>query len=65
MKAYEEVDVQIHISLTSAVVGGEWSASRTDRFTPVEKAPGTHWMDSWVDVDTRIVQPVANRYPGS
>jgi hypothetical protein len=28
MKAYGEVNVQIHVSLTSVLVGGEWSASR-------------------------------------
>jgi hypothetical protein len=33
MKAYVGVDVQIHILLTSALVGGEWSASRTGCFT--------------------------------
>jgi hypothetical protein len=27
MKAYGGVDVQMHIFLTSALVGGEWSAS--------------------------------------
>jgi hypothetical protein len=30
--------------LTSALVGGEWSASRPDSFTPGERAPGTHWI---------------------
>jgi hypothetical protein len=35
--------------LTSAVAGGEWSASRPCRFTPREKAPGTHWIGGWVD----------------
>jgi hypothetical protein len=39
MKAYVGVDVKIHIFLTSALVGGEWSASRPGRFTPVERAP--------------------------
>jgi hypothetical protein len=34
MKTYREVDVQIHIFLTSALVGGELSASRPCRFTP-------------------------------
>jgi hypothetical protein len=33
------MDVEIHIFLTSALVGGEWSASRHCRFTPGEKAP--------------------------
>jgi hypothetical protein len=44
MKAYGGVDVYIHIFLTSALVGGEWSASRLGRFTPGERAPGTHWV---------------------
>jgi hypothetical protein len=35
-------------SLTSALVGGEWSASRTDRFTSRERAPVTHWIGGWV-----------------
>jgi hypothetical protein len=35
-------------SLTSALVGGEWSASRPDRFTPREEAVGTHCIGGWV-----------------
>jgi hypothetical protein len=31
-------------SLTSALDGGEWSASRPGRFSPRERAPGTHWI---------------------
>jgi hypothetical protein len=37
------VGVQIHIFLTSALVGGEWSASRPCRFTS-----GTHWIGGLV-----------------
>jgi hypothetical protein len=48
MKAYVGVDVQIHISLTSALAGGEWSDSRPFRFTPGERAPVTHWIGGWV-----------------
>jgi hypothetical protein len=44
------VDVQIHIFLTSALVGGEWSTSRPIRFTPGERVPGTHWIGGWVDL---------------
>jgi hypothetical protein len=43
MKAYGGVDMYIHIFLTSALVGGEWSASRLGRFTP-----GTHWIGGFV-----------------
>jgi hypothetical protein len=35
-------------SLTSALDGGEWSASRPARFTPRERAPSTHWIGGWV-----------------
>jgi hypothetical protein len=38
MKSYDGVDVQIHIFLTSALAGVEWSASRPGRFTPGETA---------------------------
>jgi hypothetical protein len=35
-------------SLTSALDGGEWSASRPGHFTPRERAPGTDWIGGWV-----------------
>jgi hypothetical protein len=35
-------------SLTSAIDGGEWSDSRSSRFTSRERAPGTHWLGGWV-----------------
>jgi hypothetical protein len=49
MKAYGGVDEYIHIFLTPTLVGGEWSASRSGRFTPGERSPGTHWIGGWVD----------------
>jgi hypothetical protein len=48
MKAYGGVDIYIHIFLTSALVGSEWSASRPGRFTFWERAPGTHWIGRWM-----------------
>jgi hypothetical protein len=48
MKAYVGVHVYIHIFLTSALVGGEWSTSRPCRFTPGERALGTHLIGGWV-----------------
>jgi hypothetical protein len=44
MKAYGVVDVQIHIFLKSALVGGEWSASRPGSFTPGKE----HWRGGWM-----------------
>jgi hypothetical protein len=35
-------------SLSSALDGGEWSASRPGHFTPRDRAPGTHWIRGWV-----------------
>jgi hypothetical protein len=49
MKAYGGVDVYIHIFLTSALAGGEWSTSRPGRFTAGERTPSTHWIGGWVD----------------
>jgi hypothetical protein len=34
--------------LTSAPVGGEWSASRPGRFTAGESVRGTHWIGGWL-----------------
>jgi hypothetical protein len=45
---YGRVDVWTHVFLTSALVGGEWSASHPGRFTPGEGAPGTNWIGNWV-----------------
>jgi hypothetical protein len=59
------VVVQIHIVLNSALVGGEWSASRPSSFTPGEGAPGNHWIGGWVgDAKKRkIHDPTGIRIP--
>jgi hypothetical protein len=46
--------VQRHAFLTSALDGGQWSASRPGRFTPEEWAPGTHWIGGWVGPRTGL-----------
>jgi hypothetical protein len=38
----------VRVFLTSALVGGEWSASRPGRFTPEERTSGIHWIGGWV-----------------
>jgi hypothetical protein len=43
------VEIQLHVLLTSALDGDEWSLSLPGRFTPSERAPGTHWIGGWVD----------------
>jgi hypothetical protein len=39
MKAYGGVVVEIHIFFTSALVGGEWSASHPGRFIQGKELP--------------------------
>jgi hypothetical protein len=50
---------------SSALDGDEWSASRPGRFTPIERASGTHWIGGWVgprtgldDVERRKILPL-------
>jgi hypothetical protein len=47
-------------SLTSALDGGEWSASRLGRFIPRKRAPGTHWIGGWVG-PRAVLDAVVNR----
>jgi hypothetical protein len=57
---------------TSALDGGEWSASRPSRFTPEAKAPTrTHCIGSWVDpraaldaMEKRKILPCPESNPG-
>jgi hypothetical protein len=43
------VEVNRTHSLSSALDGGEESASCPGRFTPQGKSPSTHWVGGWVD----------------
>jgi hypothetical protein len=72
MKTYTAVDVSTHFFLTSAIVGGEWSASNPGRFTPGERAPGTHWIGGWLGGpqnrfgrhgEVEILDPTGTRTP--
>jgi hypothetical protein len=49
--------------LNSALVGGEWSASRPGRFTPGESAPGTHSIGGWVNPKSRSGRCGENSWP--
>jgi len=49
MKGYWGVEVLL---LTSALDGGEWSASCPGHFTSRERDPGTHWIGVWVGTRT-------------
>jgi hypothetical protein len=43
--------------MTSALDGGEWSASRPCRFNPGEGVAGTHWIRDWVGPGAGLVKP--------
>jgi hypothetical protein len=48
MKTYEGVEVYFHAFLTSALDGGEWSASRLGHFIPGENVSGTDLIGGFV-----------------
>jgi hypothetical protein len=43
-----EMDVEIHVFLTSVLFGGERAASRPGSYTPAERAPGPDLIGGWV-----------------
>jgi hypothetical protein len=49
--------------LDLVISGGEWSASRSGRFTPRETAPGTHWIGSWVGPRTGLDDVEKRKFP--
>jgi hypothetical protein len=51
-------------SFTSALGGGEWSASRPGRFAPKERALVTHWI-GWVGSRTVLDAVVKRKIPSS
>jgi hypothetical protein len=59
------VEVWLHAFLTSARDGGDWPASRLGRFTPRERAPGTHWIGGWVGPRTVLDAVVKRKIPSS
>jgi hypothetical protein len=50
-------------SLTSALDGGKWLASRPGRFTSREIAPGAHWIGGWVGPRAVIDAVVKRKIP--
>jgi hypothetical protein len=50
-------------SLISALDESEWSASRPCRFTPRERAPGTHWIGGWVSPRAVLDSVVKRKIP--
>jgi hypothetical protein len=57
------MNVQFHAFLTSALDGGEWSASRPVRLTLRERAPSTHWIGDWVGSRAGLGTVVKRKIP--
>jgi hypothetical protein len=53
----------LHAFLTSALDGGEWSASQPGRFTPRERVPGTHWIGGLVGPRAVLDAVVKRKFP--
>jgi hypothetical protein len=74
MQMHGRMEVQFQVFLTQTLDGGESSALLPGRLTAEERAPGTHWIGSWVgpraglDAVTKIRSPfpasAGNRTPG-
>jgi hypothetical protein len=54
MKTYGAMYVYIHIFLISALIGGEWSASRPGCFTSGDRAPSTYCLGGRVGPRTSM-----------
>jgi hypothetical protein len=54
MKIYNGVEVYLPPFLTSALDGGDWSASSPGHFTLMETAPGIYWIAVWVGPRTGL-----------
>jgi hypothetical protein len=63
MKTYRGMEVQLHAFLTSALHGGEWSASRPGRFTFGERASVTHWLGGSVGPRPGLVAMAKRKNP--
>jgi len=61
MKMY--LGVELHTFLTLTLHGGEWSVSRSGRFTPRDTTPGTHWIGSWVGPRAGLAAVVKRKIP--
>jgi hypothetical protein len=63
MKAYWGSGGIAHAFLTSTLDGGELSASIPDRFTPRERAPGTHCIGGCVGPRVGLDAVVKRKIP--
>jgi hypothetical protein len=63
MKAYWGVEVYLHAFFILTLDGGECSASQRGRFTPRERASGTHWIEDWVGLKAGLDAVVRKKVP--
>jgi hypothetical protein len=63
MKVYWGLDLELQAFLILALAGGEWLASRSDRFTSRERTPCTHWIGGWVGPRAGLDALVKEKFP--
>jgi len=64
METYWWVEVYIHAFFDLDTMWRWVVASRPDRFTPKERAPGTHWIGAWVGPRAGIEERNSQSPPG-
>jgi hypothetical protein len=65
MKTNGGVEIYLHAFLTSTLDGSEGSASRPGRFTPKERASGTHWRGDLVGPRASLDTLAKKKIPAS
>jgi len=63
MKTCGVVEVQLHTFLTSALNGGEWSASCPSCCTHGKRVPRPHWIGGWVGPRASMDVVGKEKYP--
>ena len=51
---FHALKLELQSFLTSVTGGGDWSASRCNRFTPGKAPPGSHWLEGCVETRTGL-----------
>jgi hypothetical protein len=62
MNVYGGVDVWTHVFFTSALVGGEWSASHPCRIILGERAAGTHQIRVRMESKSGLDNPEKRKF---
>jgi hypothetical protein len=54
IKTYQEMEVQLHTLIATALDGGEWSASGLSHFISGERSSGAYCLGGWVGYEAGL-----------